>query len=379
MSEEQKISPKMEEMEEKIPVNTSEDTSSDVTSGEVKNNPTKKFSPMAMILGGFVLAVVVGFFIFYAVVSAQVKKISRSDFTVKSATLFHIPVASIDGKKVLYADYVDNLKAMEQFYETDDTGEQEPSDSEESDFILSRLLVNNLIVDLAKEMDVEVTKEEINAIAKEQIIPGFPSEEDAEKQIMDRYGWTLDEFLEKIVYPTELEKKVAAKYAEEHPADGSVEEGVRTQALGILNQIKEGADFAEMAKQYGSDGTAEQGGDLGWFTHDQMVPEFADAAFSLNKGDLSSELVKTQFGYHILQVTDKRTTQDENGNDVEEVQARHILFLVQDNTEDAFRSLVNDRLKNAKIKIMADIHDPFEGVFDEPILDLENSDTEENS
>ena len=368
MSEEQKKSPEMEEMEAKMPVenNAREELDSKEASSSVSTN--KKVNPLQMIVGGFVVALVVGFLIFYGVVKAQVNEVSRTDFTVSSAAFLKIPVASINGNKVLYADYIDNLEAMEKFYQTDDTGEPVPTTSDSSDFILSRLLVNNLIADIAKDMDVSVSKDEIAAIAKEKILPGFPSEEEANKQIMDRYGWTFDEFLEKIVYPTELENKVVQKYTEDNPADESKDEAIRSQAMEVLNQIQEGADFAEMAEQYGSDGTASQGGDLGWFTHDQMVPEFADVAFALDKGELDSDLVKTQYGYHIIQVTDKRTTQDEEGNDVEEVKARHILFLTQDNSEDAFRMFINDKLKNAEIKIMAEIHNPFEGLFDDSVM-----------
>ena len=79
------------------------------------------------------------------------------------------------------------------------------------------------------------------------------------------------------------------------------------EAKTILAEIKKGTDFAEMAKQKSKDpGAAAEGGDLGYFTKDQMVPEFADQAFKMNKGDVS-EPVKSQFGWHIIKVEDKRT------------------------------------------------------------------------
>jgi peptidyl-prolyl cis-trans isomerase C len=78
------------------------------------------------------------------------------------------------------------------------------------------------------------------------------------------------------------------------------------EAKKILEEIKKGTDFAEMAKQKSKDpGAASEGGDLGYFTKDQMVPEFSEAAFKLNKGELSDP-VKTQFGWHIIKVEDKR-------------------------------------------------------------------------
>jgi peptidyl-prolyl cis-trans isomerase C len=79
------------------------------------------------------------------------------------------------------------------------------------------------------------------------------------------------------------------------------------EANAILAEIKKGTDFAELARQKSKDpGAAAEGGDLGYFSKEQMVPEFAEVAFKLDKGQLSDP-VKTQFGWHILKVEDKRT------------------------------------------------------------------------
>jgi peptidyl-prolyl cis-trans isomerase C len=79
------------------------------------------------------------------------------------------------------------------------------------------------------------------------------------------------------------------------------------EAKAVLAEIKKGTDFAELAKQKSKDpGAAAEGGDLGYFTKEQMVPEFAEVAFKLDKGQVS-EPVKTQFGWHIIKVENKRT------------------------------------------------------------------------
>jgi len=77
------------------------------------------------------------------------------------------------------------------------------------------------------------------------------------------------------------------------------------EAKAILVQLKGGADFATLAKEKSKDPGAAEGGDLGYFTKDQMVPEFADVAFKLDKGQISDP-VKTQFGWHVIKVEDKR-------------------------------------------------------------------------
>lgn len=77
------------------------------------------------------------------------------------------------------------------------------------------------------------------------------------------------------------------------------------EAKDVEAQLKNGADFAKLAKEKSKDPGAAEGGDLGYFTKDQMVPEFAEAAFKLDKGQVSDP-VKTQFGWHIIKVEDKR-------------------------------------------------------------------------
>jgi peptidyl-prolyl cis-trans isomerase C len=78
------------------------------------------------------------------------------------------------------------------------------------------------------------------------------------------------------------------------------------QAKKVVEDLKKGADFAELAKKESKDPGASDGGDLGFFTKDQMVPEFSAAAFALEPGKISDP-VKTQFGWHVIKVEEKRT------------------------------------------------------------------------
>ncbi len=76
-----------------------------------------------------------------------------------------------------------------------------------------------------------------------------------------------------------------------------------SQAVEIIRKIQEGADFGKMAEQFSSCPSKKRGGDLGWFERGKMVPEFEQAAFSLAVGAMTTEPVKTKFGYHIIKRT----------------------------------------------------------------------------
>lgn len=102
------------------------------------------------------------------------------------------------------------------------------------------------------------------------------------------------------------------KYVAENPPKEEVSARhilVNSEAEGtaIIAQIKGGADFAALAKQKSKDPAAQNGGDLGFFSKEDMVKEFADAAFAMKSGEVSAKPVKTQFGFHVIKVEDRRT------------------------------------------------------------------------
>lgn len=103
----------------------------------------------------------------------------------------------------------------------------------------------------------------------------------------------------------EYDKRVAQMPGQEYKARHIL---VKTEdeARAIIKQLDQGADFAKLAAQSIEPGAAERGGDLGWFTPNQMVGPFADAVVALEKGHYSEQPVQTQFGWHVIRLDDTR-------------------------------------------------------------------------
>jgi peptidyl-prolyl cis-trans isomerase C len=116
------------------------------------------------------------------------------------------------------------------------------------------------------------------------------------------------------------------------------------EAKDIIAQLKKGADFTELAKKSSDGPSARSGGDLGYFSRGQMVKPFEDAAFALEKGQISGP-VKTEFGWHIIKVEDKRQRPLPTFDEVKEQ-------LVASLIQNKLRGSVQDLRGSAKIEIL---------------------------
>jgi peptidyl-prolyl cis-trans isomerase C len=132
-------------------------------------------------------------------------------------------------------------------------------------------------------------------------------------------------------------------------ADAGAKQQARTKADAILKDLKAGKDFAAAAKENSQDpGSAPNGGDLGYFGQGQMVPPFEQAAFALKPGQMS-EVVETQFGYHIIKVAEK---QDSRVVPLDEAKPQIEQYLSEQNRHAQTELFVNALKAKAKIEIL---------------------------
>ncbi|PHA01458.1 peptidylprolyl isomerase [Bacillus pseudomycoides] len=223
--------------------------------------------------------------------------------------------------------------------------------------MLYEMMAQDIMIKKYKVSDEAVDKE-FNKV-KDQAGDNFKTflesnrmkdEEDLKKQI--RSSLAIDE----AVRQTVTEKDVKARYKPDIRASQILVNDEET-ANDIKRQLNSGASFEELAKQYSEDTVSKaNGGDLGYFGPGKMVPEFEEAAYKLNVGEIS-EPVKSSKGYHIIKLTDKKELKpyDEVKDSIRKTIEDE---RIQDNTWR--QKVLTDELKKANIKVKdSDLKDTF--------------------
>ena len=152
-----------------------------------------------------------------------------------------------------------------------------------------------------------------------KIMTVSPDAADKEYEISDT---EIELYYSQNQYRFEQPERVKLRHILFMTTDKSEEETeeARTKADEVLEQLRAGADFEELAKEHSEDpGNADNGGDLGWVTRGDMVPEFEDAGFALQIGGLSAAPVKTDFGYHLIRLDDRQSGSIKPLSEVREV------------------------------------------------------------
>jgi peptidyl-prolyl cis-trans isomerase C len=141
-----------------------------------------------------------------------------------------------------------------------------------------------------------------------------------DQEVKTQLSLARQQIVRAVYIQREVDKRISegqmkSKYDEYVKAMGKVEErharhilvDTEDKAKQVITKLNSGSEFSALVKEYSAGPSAENGGDLGWFAKQDMVPAFADAAFATEKGKVDQTPVKTQFGWHVIEVLDTRT------------------------------------------------------------------------
>lgn len=244
-------------------------------------------------------------------------------------------VARVNGEDVVKADFDRLLTQMEL-----QAGQPVPQERRDEIYraILDQLVTYTALVQETRARGVKIDEAEANKVTDERIAElrkQMPDDAAFKKALSDR-NMTLDRLRSDIRKDIAIGKMMQVELDAAPPVsdadvkdfydknpdeftgvrashilikpdgfDDAAKKKARAAADDVLKQVKAGADFGELARKHSTDSSAQQGGDLGFFTKGRMVPAFSDAAFKLQPGQVS-DVVETQFGFHIIKVTERK-------------------------------------------------------------------------
>ena len=219
--------------------------------------------------------------------------------TKEKAATTDLVVATVDGNNITLSD-VEKVRAsnpqlsalpLESVYEP----------------LLDNMIDMNVVATAAKAEKIQNTPE-FKKMMK-----------DFEKQL------SASLYLEQQAKKAQTKEKLEALYEEfkkENPPQEEMSAAhillkTEKEALDVIKQLEKGADFAELANNV-SENKGLEGGDLGYFSRELMVPEFSEASFAMKEGEISKKPVKTKFGYHIIKAGPRRLSETPKFEDVEQ-------------------------------------------------------------
>ncbi len=265
---------------------------------------------------------------------------------LKMSKIIPFPAAVVDWKNiVLLRDVQKNLASVEQFYQTQnfateglrvdfttESGKKRLKIKEKE--ILDKMIEDRAIEILAKRQGIFISEKDADQAVAQKLIE-FGTEEEIKEDLLRSYGWSMEDFKERVVLPSMYSDALAQKVMTDNQADNSQSKEKISKAQ---NELASGKDFAEVARKYSEGASKDEGGELGWVKSDQVVPELKDVLFggqSMKKNDI----IESSIGFHIVEIEDRKS---EDGQDI--LQLRQVFV-----AKNTFAGWLVEQKKNMKI------------------------------
>ncbi|SDY57137.1 foldase protein PrsA [Proteiniborus ethanoligenes] len=276
-------------------------------------------------------------------------------------------VATVNGKIISKSDFDLNFDINKRIYESQlgsdvmsrDMGNGKTFEEELKNIVLENIIIEEVILQAAEKEKIKLTKDELDEAINEftESVGGKEKLKEILQQnhMTDEYirsrmekdmviGKYRDKFYESIISEEdaknlyEKNKDLYISVKASHILVNTEEE-----AKDILKKINAGENFDDLTKLSIEPGAEERKGDLGYFTKDRMVPEFSEAAFELKPGEIS-DVVKTDFGYHIIKLVDRKESFEEVKDD--------IIAVLQNQQSEKFEEKIKELRDTAKVEYL---------------------------
>jgi len=246
-----------------------------------------------------------------------------------------------------------NLKAVKNFYENQDfskvgfridfsteDGKKRLKIKEKE--IISKMIEDRIIVLIADKNNIKISKNNIDQNVQRALDEYGNNEENIREKLLTLYGWTIADFKEKIVKPDLYKRELQKIYKKD--TENNIQE-IRNVIEKAKEALDKGEDFSGVAVKYSTGMSGQNGGELGWFKKDQIMPELSPTIFSLKKSGRTG-ILESELGFHIVELEDFKNI----GNEKDMVKIRQIFV-----AKKSFSEWLGEKIK--VIKIFIPLHD----------------------
>ncbi|MEN8252203.1 MAG: peptidylprolyl isomerase [Patescibacteria group bacterium] len=301
----------------------------------------KSVHKKALIIAVASILVIIGFIIIFTYVFYIDSPAMNS-----TRKALRLPAITVDGHSISLTELEENTSSIKRFYENQDFSQYgiridfNTDDGKNRLKLQERKMINKLIEDItieqiAREKGLTLSDEAVKA-AMERPMDEMGTKEKVESTLDNLYGWSLEDFGQKVVRTQLLREKVEESFVKEN----SVTEEMRNTINTAKQELDDNRDFVDVAQKYSEGITADKGGIMGWFADGELQDAIGKKIFTLNSGDYT-DVIETPLGLHIVKV-----------DQVSEVEGKKFVHVSQIVVKrKVFADYLNDEIKKKKVKV----------------------------